>query len=183
MKTRSKPRLSSRALAARLARVKILLCDVDGVLTNGMVLIGDGREFKQFHIQDGLGLRLLQREGLKVGWVSNRSSTATQQRADELKVDFLYQDKGNKVEACETILNQAGLTWEDACFIGDDVVDLGVMRRASVSVAVANAIDEAKALADYLTTAEGGQGAVREVVRLILRAQGRWDRLVRHCSA
>jgi 3-deoxy-D-manno-octulosonate 8-phosphate phosphatase (KDO 8-P phosphatase) len=163
--------------------VKILLCDVDGVLTNGTVSIGDGREFKQFHIRDGLGLRLLQREGVKVGWVSNRPSTATQQRADELKIDFLYQDKGNKVEACETILMRAGLTWMDACYIGDDVVDLGALKRAGVAVAVANAIHEAKALADHVTETPGGYGAVREVVELILKAQGRWQRLLRDCCA
>jgi 3-deoxy-D-manno-octulosonate 8-phosphate phosphatase (KDO 8-P phosphatase) len=80
--------------------VKILLCDVDGVLTDGTVLIGDGRELKGFHIQDGLGLQLLHHEGVKTGWVSNRPSSVTKQRADELKIDFLYQDKGSKVEAC-----------------------------------------------------------------------------------
>ena len=94
----------SRALLKRLARVKLLLCDVDGVLTNATVLIGDGREFKEFNIHDGLGLRLLQQEGIRVGWVSARPSTATRQRADELKIDFLYQDKGSKVAAIEEIL-------------------------------------------------------------------------------
>ena len=172
-----------KSLAAKLARVKILLCDVDGVLTNATVFIGDGREFKEFHIQDGLGLRLLQREGVKVGWISNRPSTATQQRADELKIDFLHQAKGSKVEAAEGILAKAGLEWDEVCYMGDDVVDLGVMKRAGIAVAVANAIEEAKALADYVTRAEGGHGAVREVVRLILQAQNKWQRLVLEYSA
>jgi len=183
VKRRPQPRPISRPLAARLARVKILLCDVDGVLTNATVFIGDGREFKEFHIQDGLGLRLLQREGIKVGWISNRPSTATRQRAEELKIDFLHQDKGSKVEAAETILTQAGLSWVNVCYVGDDVVDLGALKRAGVAVAVVNAIDEAKALADYVTDAEGGHGAVREVVGLILKAQNRWQRLVREYSA
>jgi 3-deoxy-D-manno-octulosonate 8-phosphate phosphatase (KDO 8-P phosphatase) len=172
-----------KALAARLARVKLLLCDVDGVLTRGTVLIGDGREFKEFNIHDGLGLRLLQREGVKVGWISNRPSAATQQRAEELQVDFLHQSKINKVAAAEDILARARLSWENVCYIGDDVVDLALLRRAGVPVAVANGIAEARALAAYVTQAEGGRGAVREVARLILEAQGKWPRLIEEFSA
>ena len=172
-----------KALAAKMARVKLFLCDVDGVLTNATVFIGDGREFKEFHVRDGLGLRLLQRGGIKVGWISNRPSTATQQRADELKVDFLYQAKGSKVDAVETILKRAGLDWDDVCYMGDDVVDLGALRRAGLAIGVPSAIDEVKDLADYVTIAEGGQGAVREVVGLILKAQNKWQRLVLEYSA
>ncbi len=167
-----------KALASKMARVKIFLCDVDGVLTNATVFIGDGREFKEFHIRDGLGLRLLQRAGIKVGWISNRPSTATQQRADELKIDFLYQAKGSKVDAVEAILKRAGFDWDDVCYMGDDVVDLGALKRAGVAVGVPSAIEEVKTLADYVTKAEGGQGAVREVVGLILKAQNKWQRLV-----
>jgi 3-deoxy-D-manno-octulosonate 8-phosphate phosphatase (KDO 8-P phosphatase) len=177
------PRPLSKSLAAKLARVKILLCDVDGVLTNATVLMGDGREFKQFHIQDGLGLRLLQKAGVKIGWISNRPSTATQQRADELKIDFLHQAKGSKVEAVETILSEIGLCWEEVCYVGDDVVDLGALKRAGVAVTVPGAVEEAKALADYVTRAEGGHGAVREVATLILKAQDKWRRLVLEFSA
>src|SRR5262249_37315953 len=159
------PRLN-QTLAAKLARVKILLCDVDGVLTDATVLIGDGREFKAFHTLDGLGLRLLQKEGIRVGWISNRPSTATQQRAEELHIDFLHQARDSKVQAAESILDRAGLTWKDAVYVGDDVVDLGPMKRAGVAAAVANAIDEVKAQADYVTSASGGRGAVREVAGL-----------------
>jgi 3-deoxy-D-manno-octulosonate 8-phosphate phosphatase (KDO 8-P phosphatase) len=177
------PRPLSKSLAAKLARVKILLCDVDGVLTNATVLMGDGREFKQFHIQDGLGLRLLQKAGVKVGWISNRPSTATQQRADELKIDFLHQAKGSKVEAVEAILAQLRLGWDEVCYVGDDVVDLGALKRAGVAVTVPGAVEEAEALADYVTRAEGGHGAVREVATLILKAQDKWRRLVLEFSA
>ena len=172
-----------KALAAKMTRVKLFLCDVDGVLTNATVFIGDGREFKEFHVRDGLGLRLLQRGGIKVGWISNRPSTATQQRADELKVDFLYQAKGSKVDAVEAILKRAGLDWDDVCYMGDDVVDLGALKRAGLAIGVPSAIDEVKDLADYVTIAEGGQGAVREVVGLILKAQNKWQRLVLEYSA
>jgi 3-deoxy-D-manno-octulosonate 8-phosphate phosphatase (KDO 8-P phosphatase) len=171
-------RRPAAALLARLRQVKLLLCDVDGVLTNATVLIGDGREFKEFHIQDGLGLRLLQQEGIRVGWVSARPSTATRQRAEELKIDFLHQEKGSKVAAIESLLVSAGLSWSQVCFIGDDVVDLGALRRAGVPVAVANAIPEVKKIARYVTQREGGRGAVREVASLLLTAQGRWKRIV-----
>lgn len=171
-------RPSSRSLVARLKRVRLLLCDVDGVLTNSTVFIGDSREFKEFHIQDGLGVRLLQQEGIRVGWVSARPSTATRQRAEELKIDFLHQEKGSKVEAIEGILRQAALSWVQVCYMGDDVVDLGALKRAGVAVAVANAIPEAKMLAHYVTQAEGGRGAMREVAGLLLKAQGRWERMI-----
>ncbi len=170
-------------LRRKLARVKLFLCDVDGVLTNATVFIGNGTEFKEFNIQDGLGLRLLQREGVKVGWISNRPSQATTQRAEELKVDFLHQATGSKVAAAEAILAETGLDWAAVCYMGDDVVDLALLRRVGVAVAVANGIREVKALADYVTRAEGGHGAVREVVTLILQAQKKWARLVREYSA
>ncbi|MFM1770754.1 MAG: hypothetical protein RJA22_3283 [Verrucomicrobiota bacterium] len=172
-----------KALSRRLAGVRLFLCDVDGVLTDGTVTMGDDREYKRFHIQDGLGLRLLQREGIRVGWVSARPSSATAQRAADLKVDFLHQDKAGKVAAVEGILAQARLDWAQVCYVGDDVVDLGPLRRAGVAVAVANAIAEARAVAHYVTRAHGGQGAVREVADLILRAQGRWERLIQEFSA
>ncbi|HEY0456714.1 MAG TPA: HAD-IIIA family hydrolase [Verrucomicrobiae bacterium] len=176
-------KLSEKAFAERLRRVKLFLCDVDGVLTNGTVLMGGGAEYKFFHIQDGLGLRLLQRSGIKVGWVSNRPSGATQQRADDLKVDYLYQAQGSKVEAVEEILKKAGLAWDDISYMGDDVVDLGALRRCGMAIAVANAIDEAQALAHYVTRASGGCGAVREVVELILKAQNHWTGLIKHFQA
>jgi len=171
-----------KSLQTRLARVKLLLCDVDGVLTDGTVLFGDGKEYKRFSIQDGLGMLLLKQNGVRVGWVSNRPSAVTKQRAEELKIDFLFQEKGNKVKAVELILQQSGAAWDEVCFMGDDVVDLGALKRAGVAVAVANAIPEAKAMAHYVTKARGGQGAVREVVIMILKAQKQWAKLIRHFS-
>ncbi|HMJ66161.1 MAG TPA: HAD hydrolase family protein [Candidatus Binatia bacterium] len=170
-------------LTARLRRVKLFLCDVDGVLTDGRIFMGDGKEYKAFNIQDGLGMLILQRSGIKVGWVSNRPSPVSQQRADELKVDYFFQAKGSKVEAVESILKQAQLEWDDICFMGDDVVDLGALKRAGVAVAVANAIDEAKHVAHYVTKAHGGHGAVREVVRLILVGQQKWQQVIDHFLA
>jgi 3-deoxy-D-manno-octulosonate 8-phosphate phosphatase (KDO 8-P phosphatase) len=171
------------ALSARLAKVKLFLCDVDGILTDASVFIGLEQEIKRFHIRDGLGIMMLRKEGIQVGWVSNRPSTATTLRAEELKIDFLVQDKGNKVQKVENLLAQTGFKWDEVCYMGDDVVDLGVLKRVGVAASVADAITEAKAAAHYVTQADGGHGAVREVVELILKAQNRWDRLVAEHSA
>jgi 3-deoxy-D-manno-octulosonate 8-phosphate phosphatase (KDO 8-P phosphatase) len=158
--------------------VKLLLCDVDGVLTDGTVWIGRDFEAKGFSILDGMGLALLRRAGLQVGWISSRPSPATAQRAAELSVDYLHQDKTSKVQAVESILARAGCGWEEVCFVGDDLVDLGALRRAGVAVAVANAVAEVKRCAHFTTRAGGGQGAVREVVEKLLRARGHWRKLV-----
>jgi 3-deoxy-D-manno-octulosonate 8-phosphate phosphatase (KDO 8-P phosphatase) len=171
------------ALKRKLANVRLFLCDVDGVLTDGTVVMGGGVESKRFNIRDGLGLRLLQREGIKVGWVSRRPSDATQQRADDLKIDFLMQGDHNKVEAVASILRQTGAEWTQVCYLGDDIVDLGVLKRAGVAVAVGDATAEARAAADYVTKAAGGHGAVREAVELILKAQNKWRRLVQEYSS
>jgi 3-deoxy-D-manno-octulosonate 8-phosphate phosphatase (KDO 8-P phosphatase) len=153
---------------------------VDGVLTDGSVFIGGAREIKRFNIQDGLGLLFLRRTGLKVGWVSNRPSMATQLRARELKIDFLIQqtDGHSKVGVVEEILRRAKVDWAATCFMGDDVVDLGPLQRAGLAVAVANAGREVKATAHYVTHAAGGHGAVREMVEMILKAQKKWDSIV-----
>jgi 3-deoxy-D-manno-octulosonate 8-phosphate phosphatase (KDO 8-P phosphatase) len=156
----------------------LFLCDVDGVLTDGTVMMGNGVETKRFNIRDGLGLKFLQRHGIKVGWVSRRPSSATRQRAEDLKIDFLLQSDSGKVEVIESILRQTNLNWEQICYVGDDVVDIGALERAGFGVAVADGVAEAKAAADYVTTARGGYGAVREVVELILKSQNRWQRVV-----
>src|SRR5690349_11327555 len=165
----------ARTLEQRLAAVRLFLCDVDGILTDTSVWMGSQDEIKRFNIQDGLGLRLIQREGIKVGWVSNRPSFATSQRAFDLKIDFLVQSHdGNKVVAIEKILRETGVSWEQVCYMGDDIVDLGVLKRAGLAVTVPHAVSEAKQLSHYVTRREGGHGAVREVIDLILKAQGKW---------
>jgi 3-deoxy-D-manno-octulosonate 8-phosphate phosphatase (KDO 8-P phosphatase) len=176
--------LDTNELMGRLKKVRLFLCDVDGILTDGTVLMTGEEEVKQFHVFDGLGIRLLREHaGLKVGWISARPSPATTRRAEELHVDFLYQDRAPKVTAIEGILERAGCTWAEVCYMGDDIVDLGALRRAGVAVSVPEALPEAMALAHYVTRKSGGRGAVREVVELILRAQEKWEPLVREYSA
>lgn len=179
MKSRPIP----RSLLTRLKRVKLFLCDVDGVLTDGTVSIREGAETKTFHVRDGIGLRFLQKDaGIRIGWVSARPSAATTARAMELKVDFLHQAPSGKVAAIEGILVKTGLTWAEVAWMGDDVLDLGALERAGFSAVPGDAMPEAKARAHHVCRAFGGRGAVREVVEMILRAQGHWDRIVESLS-
>jgi 3-deoxy-D-manno-octulosonate 8-phosphate phosphatase (KDO 8-P phosphatase) len=166
-------------LLPRLQRIRMFLCDVDGVLTEAGVFMGTGGvEFKRFDIRDGLGIKLLQREGFKVGFVSARPSPATTARAEDLGIDFLHQSAVPKVEAVEELLKKTGLGWDEISFMGDDVLDLGVLKRAGFAAAPADAHEAARASAHYVTTQPGGRGAVREVAEMILRAQGRWEPLL-----
>jgi 3-deoxy-D-manno-octulosonate 8-phosphate phosphatase (KDO 8-P phosphatase) len=170
------------ALKARLSRIKLFLCDVDGVLTDGSVFIGGAREIKRFNIRDGLGMVFLRRAGFRVGWVSARPSAVTEMRAAELEIDFLIQqgDRTGKTGTVEKLLRRLKLDWNAVCFVGDDVVDLGPLRRAGFAVAAGDARPEVKAAAHYVTRAPGGRGAVREVAEMLLKAQGKWDAIVAH---
>ncbi|MGA3285479.1 MAG: HAD hydrolase family protein [Verrucomicrobiota bacterium] len=170
------------SLVTRLKRIKLFLCDVDGVMTDGAVFIGGAREIKRFDIRDGFGLVLLRRGGIKVGWVSSRPSPATRLRARELKIDFLVQQEvsRSKVAAVEKLLRHTRRHWDEVCYVGDDVMDLGVLRRVGVAAVVGNGIREVRAAAHYVTRAPGGHGAIREVVEMILKAQGKWDSIVAH---
>jgi 3-deoxy-D-manno-octulosonate 8-phosphate phosphatase (KDO 8-P phosphatase) len=170
------------SLVTRLKQIKLFLCDVDGVMTDGAVFIGGAREIKRFNIRDGLGLIFLRRAGFKVGWVSARPSPVTEARAAELGIDFLLQqgDRTSKTGAVEKLLRRTKLDWDAVCFVGDDVVDLGPLRCAGFAVAVADARPEVKAAADYVTRAPGGHGAIREVAEMILKAQGKWNSIVAH---
>ena len=166
----------------KLRQVKLFLCDVDGVLTDATVTIGEESETKRFHIRDGLGIKLLQQEGIRVGWISHRPSPATEKRGTELKVDFLHHKPTSKVEAIVGILAETGLSWGQVSFMGDDLYDLGAMKRAGMAFSVADGLDEAKGIADYVTRLPGGKGAVREAAELILKAQGKWEGIVEACS-
>ena len=175
----------SQQLTARLKRINLFLCDVDGVLTDGSIFIGGEREFKRFNIRDGLGIVVARRAGLRVGWVSARPSLATKLRADELKIDFLVQqgDHISKTGAIENLLAKEKLNWDEVCFVGDDIIDLGPLTRAGLAVAVGDGVAEAKAAAHYVTSAAGGRGAVRETIELILQAQGKWEPFLKQYAA
>jgi len=163
----------------RASHIKLLLMDCDGVLTDGRLwLTDDGDEQKSFNTKDGLGLALLRRAGLRSGIITGRKSLGVERRAQELGIEFLRQGDEQKTAAFEEVLQLAGVNEDEVAFIGDDLSDIPLMRRAEFAVAVADAVDEAQAVAHYITRAEGGRGAVREVVEIILKSQGRWNDLV-----
>ena len=160
----------------RASRIKLLLMDCDGVLTDGRVwLFENGEEQKGFHTRDGLGIELWHRAGLKSGIISGRNSSAVERRAQGLGMAFVVQGVAEKVQAFTQTVTQAGVTNEEVAFIGDDLNDIPLMMRSGFGVAVADAAVEARERAHYVTKLNGGQGAVREVIELILKAQGRWD--------
>lgn len=168
------------ALHQRLAQVRLLLLDVDGVLTEGGVTwTNDGVEQKTFHIRDGLGIRLWQRAGGLTGIVTGRTSRVVQLRAEELGIGFVRQGVEDKLEMTAGILAECGVPWEQVAFVGDDLPDLAVMMRCGVGVAVANACPEVIEAAAIVTRMPGGQGAVREVIEQMLKARGSWEAIVR----
>src|SRR5215467_15511720 len=166
------------SLQERAARIKLLLMDCDGVLTDGRIwLFENGEEQKGFHTRDGLGLELWHRAGLKSGIISGRNSTAVERRAQGLGMTFVVQGVKDKVQAFDETVAQAGMTNDEVAFIGDDLNDIPLILRSGLGVAVADAATEARERAHYVTRLAGGQGAVREVIEVILKAQGRWAAL------
>ncbi|MBL7153349.1 MAG: HAD-IIIA family hydrolase [Phycisphaerae bacterium] len=164
---------------ANLANIKLLAMDVDGVLTDGAIVVNsDGSETKSFSVLDGHGIRLWHRAGLKTAIISGRASGPTKQRARQLEIEHVIEDCHHKLPAFEKLLDQVGLSRENAAYIGDDLPDLPIIRYVGFGVAVANAVDQVKSCADYVTTRPGGAGAVREVIEHILKTTGKWSDLM-----
>ena len=163
----------------RAARIKLLLMDCDGVLTDGRIWIFEnGEEQKGFHTRDGLGIDLWHRAGLRSGIISGRTSSAVETRARTLGMSFIVQGHENKIKAFADTLAHAGVTNAEVAYIGDDLNDVPLMMQSGLGVAVADAAVETRERAHYVTKALGGFGAVREVIELILKSQGRWDALI-----
>lgn len=159
-----------------LNKIKMLIMDVDGVLTDGGIIVhGDGSESKRFNVQDGHGIKLWQRVGFGAAIISGRTSGATEIRGRELGIEHVIQGCKDKLPAFESLLLEVSLSAEEVAYIGDDVGDMGVVKRAGFGVAVANAVSELKSVADYVTKTCGGSGAVREVIEYILKSTGKWD--------
>ena len=168
-------------LERRASRIKLILMDCDGVLTDGRLwLTEDGNEQKSFNTHDGLGLTLLHRAGLRSGIISGRKSSAVSRRAQQLGIEFVRQGDPEKIAAFEEILKQAEVEESEVAFIGDDLTDIPLMQRVELAVAVADAVMETRSVAHYVTRAPGGRGAVREVIELVLKSQGRWNDLLEH---
>jgi 3-deoxy-D-manno-octulosonate 8-phosphate phosphatase (KDO 8-P phosphatase) len=163
-------------MKASLKQVKLLVLDVDGVLTDGRIIYTDsGEQIKQFTSRDGLGLRLLMDNGILVGIITGRISGALTHRCRNLGIDLIFDGIFNKAEALDRMAGKTGIDPSAMAFMGDDLIDLPAMARAGVAIAVADAADEVKARADIITRASGGHGAVREICDAILKATGLWE--------
>jgi len=176
--------LELKEVGRRAAQVRLLLLDCDGVLTDGRITpVEGGEELKSFHTRDGHGLVMLHRAGLRSGVISGRKSRLVELRAADLGVSYVRQGALDKIEVFESLLAEAGVAPEHAAYVGDDVVDIPLMRRSGLAVAVADASPDTRDAAHHVTTLPGGHGAVREVCELILKAQGRWDELMKRYLA
>ena len=172
--------IEAAEIERRASRIRLLLMDCDGVLTDGRIeLLANGDESKSFHTRDGHGIVLMHRAGLSTGIISGRSSTLVERRARELGMKHVRQGTWDKVKDYEELLAEAGVSEEESAFIGDDVTDIPLMHRAGLAFAVADAVPETLAAAHYVTQLPGGLGAVREVCELILKAQGQWSELMK----
>lgn len=166
-------------LEAKLKKVKLLLLDVDGVLTDGRIIYDSrGHDMKFFDVHDGLGVYLLKKAGIPTILITAKGSRSIKPRAKDMRVEAVFSDVSPKTKVLDKILNKYKVSLEEICFVGDDLVDLCLMRRVGIPIAVGNAALEIKEAAKYITVRQGGRGAVREVAELILKAQGKWESLV-----
>ena len=167
-------------LEDRCRKIELVLSDVDGVLTSGGIIFDNqGIESKEFHIRDGLGIRLWQRAGFRFGILTARTSHIVRLRAVELGIEIVRQGFEEKLPVAQQIIAQQGLQMEQVCYIGDDLTDLPVIRRVGLGVAVADAANEVRTAAHWVTHTPGGRGAVRELIETLLKSKNRWDDLIR----
>lgn len=161
------------------AEILFLVLDVDGVLTDGSIIINDrGEETKHFHVRDGAAIKWAMMLGMKVGILTGRSSRVVTLRAQELGVEYVIQGARHKAIGLETLCQQAGVEPEQTAYMGDDIVDLPAMLRCAYKITVADGAEELKAVADYVTETVGGHGAVREAIEHLIKAQGRWEEVM-----
>lgn len=166
-------------ILGRAEKIDVLVLDVDGVLTDGSIIMDDrGRESKHFNVRDGHGIKMLLRMGIKVIFLTGRTSRVVSHRAIDLGVSEVYQGARDKVGVFENMTLEKGIDTERVAYMGDDIVDVPLFARVGLSIAVADACVEAKRAAHYVTENKGGRGAVREVCELLLRAQGKWQKAV-----
>jgi 3-deoxy-D-manno-octulosonate 8-phosphate phosphatase (KDO 8-P phosphatase) len=171
--------LSDPEYEERLCGIRLLVLDVDGVLTGGeIIFIDDDREAKMFNVRDGAALFIARFVGVKVAVITARSSAVVQRRFTELPVDYLRQGEKNKVGACVEIQRQEGIADHEVAYIGDDLIDLPLLEHAGLGITVADGHQKLLDLVDWVTTAEGGRGAVREVVDDMVSARGLWDEVL-----
>jgi 3-deoxy-D-manno-octulosonate 8-phosphate phosphatase (KDO 8-P phosphatase) len=170
--------MMKKNIKAKLKGIKLLILDVDGVMTDGRIIMdSEGREIKNFNVRDGHGIKILQRYGIKVAILTGRKSKVVEYRAKDLEIGDVYQKVFNKKEVFQKILKKHKLSADATAFMGDDIVDIPVLKSVGFSAAVADAVDVVKQSVDYVTKNNGGHGAVREVCEMILQAQGKWPEI------
>lgn len=166
--------MKKQSIPSKAKKIKLLLLDVDGVMTNGTITLDNqGNETKSFHVRDGHGIKLAQRAGIVIGLITGRSSEVVNVRARELAIQEVHQGAKEKITVYDSLLTKYGLRDEEVAYIGDDVVDLDVLKRVGLAVAVADCDPSIKSSVDIITKADGGRGAVREVINLILKSRGK----------
>jgi len=171
-------------LKLKASKIKLLLLDVDGVLTDGRIIYDSrGRDSKFFDVHDGLGVYVLHKSGIKTVLITAKSSKTISPRAKDMRVAEVFADIFPKSSVLDRILKKYGVSSDEVCFVGDDLVDLSIMRKVGLPVAVANAADEIKEVASFITSCVGGRGAVREVAELILKSQGKWEDILKFYAA
>ncbi|MDY6863691.1 MAG: HAD-IIIA family hydrolase [Thermodesulfobacteriota bacterium] len=164
----------------KASEIKLLLLDVDGVMTDGRIIYDDeGRELKFFHVRDGMGIKFLIEAGIEVGIISGRESKTVSKRARELGISLIYQKISNKIEIYNEILKVKSLKDKNVCYIGDDLNDYPLLKRVGFSVIVSNGTEEIRDKVDYIAKKEGGKGAVREICEIILKSQNRWEEFLK----
>lgn len=178
-KTKNQKPKTKNYLEEKARKVKLLLLDVDGVLTDGKIIYdSEGRDLKIFDVKDGLGVYLLKKAGILTILITARSSKVIKLRAKDMEVEEIFENAEDKRKILDHILRKYRVSSKEVCFVGDDLVDLSVMKRVGLAISVRDSCPEIKKISDYITKRKGGEGAVREVCELILKAKRKWEDLV-----
>ena len=179
MRDKEQTAKTKKQIAQIAKNIKLLILDVDGVLTDGSIILDDnGNEIKSFHVRDGHGLKMLQKAGIQIAIITGRHSKVVERRAHELGITEVYQRCHIKTVAYDDLLEKFGIEDKETAYVGDDIVDIPIFKRVGLSIAVADAVDEAKREALFVTNNRGGRGAVREVCELILKSNGKWEEFI-----
>jgi len=166
----------NNSLKTKLKKIKCIMLDVDGVLTDGKIIVGtDGVEYKNFSVKDGVAIYIAEKAGLEFAIISGRYSKINETRAKEFRIKYIYQDLSNKLEPYEKIKIELNLKDEEICFIGDDLIDIPVMQKCGFSAAPNDACKEVKKVSDFICKKNGGEGCVREIIEILLKIQGKWQ--------
>lgn len=172
-------KISKKELISRIRKIKLLLLDIDGILTSGLVnILANGSEIYTFNVYDGYGIKLWQRAGFKTGFMTGRGAEAIRHRAKKLGVNFLFQNSGDKLEICEKLAKRERISLKEIAFVGDDLQDLSLLKKVGLAISVPNARKEVLSHAHYVSKLKGGEGAVREIIEFLLKAKGLWDNII-----